>query len=124
MEIPKPTDADKDYFRLVFDDRPEIEVKAMFGNLAAFVVTNQQMCAGLFGPLVGVRLGEDERAELAAVEGSDVFGPPERPMKEYVSMPTSWRKPTHADKVDAWVDRAITHTTTLPAKKKKKAKKR
>jgi hypothetical protein len=118
MKIDKPTDADKDYFRSVFDDRPELEVKPMFGNLAAFVVSNQQMCAGLFGSNVGVRLSEEQRSELRTEKGAGDFGPADRPMKEYVALPPAWRG--DSAKTEAWVDRAIAHTTTLALKKKRK----
>jgi len=117
VKIPKPTDADKDYFRSLFEDRPEVAVKPMFGNLAAFSVSNAQMCAGLFGPLVGVRLDEDAREELLAEKGAGPFGPEDRPMKEYVAMPAAWRD-GHDAEVEAWVERAISHTRTLPPKKK------
>ena len=61
MQIPKPTDADKEFFRSVLPDDPEIEIKPMFGNLGAFVHGN--MFAGLFGTDVGVRLDDAGRAE-------------------------------------------------------------
>lgn len=121
MKIAKPSDADKEFFRSIFDDRAELEVKPMFGNLAASVVTNRQMCAGLFGPFVGLRLDEKGRAELLAVAGAGPFGPEDRPMKEYVALPSSWRE-GHEAELEAWVDRAIAHTASLapkPAKKKK-----
>ena len=54
MEIPKPSEADKQFFRSVLPEDPEVEVKPMFGNLGAFVHGN--MFAGLFGSAVGVRL--------------------------------------------------------------------
>ena len=73
MQIPKPTDADKEFFRSVLPDDPEIEIKPMFGNLGAFVHGN--MFAGLFGPDVGVRLDDGGRAELEAADGSGPFGP-------------------------------------------------
>ena len=47
MEIPRPSEADKDFFRSLLPDDPEVEVKPMFGNLGAFVHGN--MFAGLFG---------------------------------------------------------------------------
>src|SRR5207249_11880558 len=53
MEIPKPTDADREWFRSVVPDDPRVEVKPMFGNLGAFV--NGNMFMGLFGSAVGVR---------------------------------------------------------------------
>lgn len=119
MKIPKPSDDDKAYFRSVFDDRAELELKPMFGNLAAFTVNNQQMCAGLFGPLVGLRLNDEDRVEMSANEGAGPFGPVDRPMKEYVAMPPAWRS-GHDDDVDRWVDRAIAHTVALPPKKKRR----
>ena len=117
MKIPKPTQGDKDWFRSVVEDLPGSEVKAMFGNLAAFV--NGNMYCGLFGPDLGVRLSEGDRAELEAIEGSGPFGPPDRPMKEYVTVPRAWRD-GDPETLDAWVHRALDHTSTLPPKKPKK----
>ncbi len=51
MQIPKPTDTDKEFFRSVLPDDPEIEIKPMFGIFGAFVHGN--MFAGLFGPTWG-----------------------------------------------------------------------
>lgn len=120
MKIPKPSPEDMEYFRSLFADRPEVEVKPMFGNVAAFVVPNAQMCAGLFGPALGVRLSEEDRATLLAEPGTAPFGPEERPMKEYVSLPLAWR--SDASRTDAWLDRAIAHTAALAAKKKRAKK--
>ena len=115
MEIPKPTEADKDFFRSVLPDDPAVEIKPMFGNVGAFVHGN--MFAGLFGPAVGVRLDDAGRAELEGIEGSGPFGPAERPMGGYTTLPGAWRA---APEVAAeWVERALTHVSTLPAKVKK-----
>ena len=89
MQIPKATEADRDYFRSLLPADPAVEVKPMFGNLGAFVHGN--MFAGLFGPDVGVRLAEEARAELAAIEGVGPFGPEGRPMGGYLSLPAGWR---------------------------------
>ena len=115
MQIPKPTDADKEFFRSVLPDDPEIEIKPMFGNLGAFVHGN--MFAGLFGPDVGVRLDDGGRAELEAADGSGPFGPEERPMGGYLSLPRAWR----ASPVVAagWIERARDYVATLPPKQKK-----
>jgi hypothetical protein len=51
MQIPKPGEADKQFFLGLIPDDPAVEVKPMFGNLGAFV--NGNMFAGLFGPAVG-----------------------------------------------------------------------
>jgi TfoX/Sxy family transcriptional regulator of competence genes len=119
MEIPKPTEADKEYFRSLLPAGPDVEVKPMFGNLGAFVHGN--MFAGLFGPSVGVRLADADRDELAAVAGSGPFGPAERPMGGYLSLPGAWRDSTElaAD----WVARALTHVSAMPPKKAKPPKK-
>ena len=44
MQMPKPTEADKQQFRSVVPDAPGVEVRPMFGNLGAFV--NGTMFAG------------------------------------------------------------------------------
>lgn len=119
MKIPKPSDADKAYFRSVVPDDPRVEIKPMFGNVAAFV--NGNMFMGLFGPDIGLRLGDDDRQRLLDLEGSGAFGPPERPMREYVSMPMAWRDDTEA--AGEWVATALEHTAEMPPKVKKKGKK-
>jgi len=115
MEIPKPTDADKEYFRSVVPEDPRVEIKPMFGNLGAFV--NGNMFAGLFGPDVGVRLADDDRDELAGEAGVGPFGPAERPMGGYLSLPAAWR--SAPETASAWVLRAFDHVASLPAKKPK-----
>lgn len=115
MEIPKPSEADKDFFRAVLPDDPEVEVKPMFGNLGAFVHGN--MFAGLFGPAVGVRLDDGAREELEAIAGTGPFGPAERPMGGYTSLPSAWR--SSPDLAARWVERALSHVGTMPPKVKK-----
>lgn len=116
MEIAKPAEGDKEYFRSLVEHLPGIDIKPMFGNLAAFV--NGNMFCGLFGSDVGVRLDEASRAELLAVPGAGPFGPSGRPMKEYVSLPSQWRDTTD-ERVDAWVHRALEHTAAMPPKQPK-----
>jgi TfoX/Sxy family transcriptional regulator of competence genes len=117
--MPKPTEADKDYFRSIVPDDPLVEVKPMFGNLAAFV--NGNMFMGLFGSDVGVRLPEGDRAALLEVEGAGPFGPGERPMGEYVALPSTWRG--DAERTAEWCERALEHGAVLPPKVKKPKKK-
>jgi TfoX/Sxy family transcriptional regulator of competence genes len=88
VEIPSPSEDDKQFFRSLIADHPEVEIKPMFGNLGAFVHGNMFM--GLFGPDIGVKLPEEERLELLAVPGSGPFGPAERPMSGYVALPAGW----------------------------------
>ncbi len=112
MEIPKPSEADKQFFRSLLPEDPEVEVKPMFGNLGAFVHGN--MFAGLFGSAVGVRLAGPDAAELAAIDGSGPFGPAGRPMRGYLSLPPSWRD--DADLAAQWVEKARAHVGSLPPK--------
>src|SRR5215472_15952807 len=112
MEIPKPSEEDKEFFRSLIPDHPAVEVKPMFGNLGAFV--NGNMFAGLFGAAVGVRLDEAASAELAVVDGSGPFGPAERPMGGYLSLPSAWRD--HPDSAADWVSKALTFVSTMPPK--------
>lgn len=112
MKMPKPSEEDKDYFRSIVPDHPAVEIKPMFGNVAAFV--NGNMFMGLFGPAIGLRLTESQRGELLTVAGSGPFGPEERPMKEYVSLPPSWR--SESNKTATWVEKALDHTATLSPK--------
>jgi len=117
MHIPKPTDADKDRFRDLIPPDPGVEVKAMFGNLGAFV--NGNMFAGLFGPTIGVKLGDDDRHELTAAGGGP-FGPPERPMGGYLSLPTAILD--QPDEAAAWIHRALEYVAAMPAKQSKTRK--
>jgi TfoX/Sxy family transcriptional regulator of competence genes len=84
MKIPKPTDDDKARFRALVPADPRVEVKPMFGNLGAFV--NGNMFMGLFGSDIGLRL-PGQQAEQLLESGGGPFGPAERPMSGYVSLP-------------------------------------
>ena len=118
MEIPKPTEDDKVFFRSVVPDDPRVEVKPMFGNLGAFV--NGNMFMGLFGSDIGVKLDEPDRAKLAKQPGADPFGPAERPMGGYVALPAGWT----ARKARPWIAKAHAAAAALPAKQPKKTAKK
>jgi hypothetical protein len=64
MQMPKPTEADRERFRALVPDDPRVEVKPMFGQLAAFV--NGNMFFGLFGSDLGVKVSPEKLAELRA----------------------------------------------------------
>src|SRR5262245_7306049 len=114
MKIPKPSDDDKQRFHDLAPDAPGVEVKPMFGNLGAFV--NGNMFMGLFGSDIGVKLPDDQVDELLALPGSGPFGPPERPMGGYATLPAGWSKREAAP----WVDKALAHVGALPPKAPKK----
>ena len=115
MQIPKPTDADKDYFRSLLPEAPDVELKPMFGNLGAFV--NGNKFAGLFGEAVGVRLSDPDREALTGMDGAGPFGPAERPMGGYVSLPPSFRQ--QPEVAAEWVDKARAYVGAMPPKKAK-----
>jgi TfoX/Sxy family transcriptional regulator of competence genes len=117
VNIPKPTEADKARFQALVPDDPRVAVKPMFGNLGAFV--NGNMFMGLFGPDIGVKLAEPDQARLQAAGGGP-FGPAERPMAGYVSLPADATKA----KARPWVAKALDHVGALPAKKAKPAARR
>ena len=111
MQIPKPSDADKAYFRGLVPEGPGVDVKPMFGNLGAFV--NGNMFMGLFGSDVGLRLAPEDATDLLGPEGAGPFGPAERPMGGYVTLPAVMRG---TPEVSAWVERAIGHVRAMPPK--------
>lgn len=116
MQIPRPSEDSKEFFRAVIPDAPGVEVKPMFGNLGAFV--NGNMFAGLFGDDLGVRLvDEDSLSALRAVPGTGPFGPAERPMGGYLALPAEWRG--DPERATEWVSAALEQVGRLPAKQPK-----
>jgi TfoX/Sxy family transcriptional regulator of competence genes len=120
MQMPKPTDEDRAFFRSLVPDDAHVEIKPMFGNLAAFV--NANMFMGLFGSEVGVKLADTDRAVLLLEHGAGPFGPEERPMSGYVTLPPAWR--SAPQRAEVWVKKALDHVGALPPKKAKKATQR
>jgi TfoX N-terminal domain len=115
VEIPRPSDRDRERFRSAVPDDPRVQVKPMFGNLAAFV--NGNMFMGLFGADLGLRLPPDDAAALLALPGAGPYGPAERPMGGWVTMPAAIvGSPDGA----AWVGRALAHVSNLPPKTSKR----
>lgn len=120
MDMPKATDDDKERFREVVPDRPDVVIKPMFGNLGAFV--NGNMFAGLFGPTIGVKLSDEDREVLESTERTVAFGPAERPMGGYTGLPEVWNEEGDGDdaRARAWVAKALDYVSTLPPKAPKR----
>jgi TfoX/Sxy family transcriptional regulator of competence genes len=112
MQIPKPSDADKDRFRAAVPENPDVVVKPMFGNLGAFV--NGNMFAGLFGPMIGVKLSDADRAALEASHQTLPFGPEGRAMGGYVGLPEALGN--NEEQTAEWVEKAFAYVATLPPK--------
>jgi TfoX/Sxy family transcriptional regulator of competence genes len=115
MQIPKATEDDKNRFRALVPSGSNIEIKPMFGNIAAFV--NGNMFMGLLGSDIGVKLNPVDAARLRE-SGGGPFGPAERPMGGYVSLPETMS----ADELDGWIDSALSYVAGLPPKQPKKGK--
>jgi hypothetical protein len=113
MKIPKPTDAGRARFTALVPDRPDVEVKPMFGNLGAFV--NGNVFMGLFGDDIGIKLPDNARTELLAKPGAGPFGPPDRPMGGYVTLPSGWPART----AKPWIERSLDFIAALPPKPSK-----
>ena len=111
MRVPKPTEVDKERFRSLVPDDPRVTVKPMFGNLGAFV--NGNMFLGLFGSDVGLKLPPDAAAELLAIEGAGPFGPAERPMSGWVTLPAG---SLTSGAAGPWIARALEFVATLKPK--------
>jgi hypothetical protein len=111
MQMPKPTDADRERFTALVPDGPDVVVKPMFGNLGAFV--NGNMFMGLFGSHIGLKLSPADTEALLAIEGAGPYGPPERPMGGWVTLPPAFVGT--AEGAD-WVSRALSHVAGLPPK--------
>ena len=114
MQIPKPTEDDRERFSALVPDAPQVEVKPMFGNLGAFV--NGNMFMGLFGSDVGIKLPEADQQELLGEPGAGPFGPSERPMAGYVTVPAGWSSEAAGD----WIGRSLEYVAGMPPKKPKK----
>lgn len=117
MEMPRPTDDDRRRFTELVPDDDRVQVKPMFGNLGAFV--NGNMFMGLFGSDVGIKLERADAADLLSQPGAGPFGPAERPMGGYVTLPAGWTE----QEAEPWIAKSLDHGATLPAKKPKQTKK-
>ena len=99
---------------------PLVQRRMMFGYPVAIV--NGHMFTGLHGDTMMVRLPEDLREKLLAIDGARPFAPmPNRPMKEYVILPeTIVREPAA---LREWVETAFLAAASLPPKLPKSPKK-
>ena len=115
----KPSAEALEAFDRVFPGDPAAVLKKMFGMPAGFV--NGNMFLGVFANGVVLRLPEDKRVALEAMEGVSHFEPmPGRPWKEYLHADaTQWG---HSEELAQWAQLAMDHTATMPPKKPKARK--
>jgi len=99
---------------LPVDHEHRIEPRKMFGYPSCFI--GGHMFMGLFADKMMLRLSAEDREELIA-KGGTIFEPmPGRPMKEYVTVPTSVLESQTA--LRDWVHRSLTYGSSLPPKEK------
>jgi TfoX/Sxy family transcriptional regulator of competence genes len=115
MQVPRPTDADKERFRALVPRDANVEIKPMFGNLGAFV--NGNMFMGLFGSDIGVKLGPADQERLREAGGGS-FGPAEHPMGGYVSLPES----ATPGQIAEWTASALAYVADVPPKQPRSRK--
>lgn len=72
---------------------------------------------GLFGADVGVKLAGDDLADLLSEPGAGPFGPAERPMGGYATLPAG----LSVEDARGWTARALQYVATLPPKAAKKS---
>jgi TfoX/Sxy family transcriptional regulator of competence genes len=115
MQVPRPTDADKERFRALVPSEANVQVKPMFGNLGAFV--NGNMFMGLFGSDIGLKLSPADQQTVRAAGGGD-YGPAERPMGGFVSLPAS----AQPAQLNEWIAAALGYVARMPPKQPKARK--
>ena len=113
MQVPRPTEDDKERFRALVPGDPRVEVKPMFGNLGAFI--NGNMFMGLFGSDIGVKVSSADEERLRAAGGGP-FGPAQRPMSGWVTLPLT----ATAEDAEQWIMSALSFVGSQPQKQSKK----
>ena len=94
---------------------PDVVLRKMFGYPCAWIGGN--MLTGLFAEDWWVNVADDDREALLAMPGGRPFEVmPGRAMGRYVVLPPGVL--ADAAQLDAWLDRAIAFTRTLPPKRK------
>jgi TfoX/Sxy family transcriptional regulator of competence genes len=98
--------------REVLDERADVVEKKMFGGIAFMVQGN--MCVGVIGDNLMVRVGPDQHAEALAQPHARPMDFTNRPMKGFVYVdPAGLRE--DAD-LAAWIERGLTFVLALPPK--------
>ncbi len=110
--MPKPSEQAKAAFAKLVPSEPAINLKPMFGNMAAFV--NGNMFAGLFGDGLFVRLPDSEAAPIMKAGGRPFEPMAGHAMTGYVMVPADWQK--RPESVRGHITRALELTRKMPAK--------
>jgi hypothetical protein len=93
---------------------PDTTRRPMFGYPCAWI--NGNMATGMFASQWWVRVSEPDREVLLAMPGAHPFEVmPGKAMGRYVTMPDDLI--ANDAKLDAWLEKALAFTRTLPPKK-------
>jgi TfoX/Sxy family transcriptional regulator of competence genes len=117
--MPRATEAARAAFQALLPNDPRVSIRPMFGNVAAFA--NGNMFAGLFGDDLFVRLPLEQRTRVLGEGGAEFEPMRGRPMKDYVTLPRSWRQEGKIAR--NWILRSLAWVVTLPPKSPKAGKK-
>ena len=112
MPFPHADEKTRDLFLSVLPDDGRVQVRPMFGHLAAFV--NGNMFSGFFGSDIMVRLPVAELDRLITEEGASPFAPMGRAMKDYVLLPRAWHD--DPEKLRQALRRSLEWAAGLPVK--------
>lgn len=121
MHLPKATRAAIALFESIRPTAPNVSVRAMFGQPAAFRAGH--LFLGVFGDAVFLRMSETDRQAARRLPGARPFEPmPGRAMREYVVLPTSVL--SDPPRARAWIERSLGYVSTLPTKTPARTKSR
>ena len=98
--------ATRSELRALLGDAPGIELRPMFGTLAALV--DGHVFAVALDVVIGVKLDADALADLEALPGSEILTMGTRPMKAYRSLPAEMS----AAERRTWLTRARDHVAS------------
>ena len=90
----------------------DVVEKKMFGGVAYMVQGN--MCVGVNGDLLMVRVGADNYESVLAQPHAQEMDFTGRPMRGFVAVPPAGI--ATRDALDAWIQQALDYVLTLPAK--------
>ncbi len=98
--------------RLILTAQPGLTEKKMFGGVGHMLHGN--MASGIIDDKLIVRVGPDRYEESLALPHTDVFGTGGRSMRGWITVsPEGYASD---EDLEAWLDRGLSFTRTLPPK--------
>jgi hypothetical protein len=117
VKLPKPLPETVRLFETLVADDPRLEVRKLFGQPCAFA--NGNMCLGVLGADIFLRLSEADRLSARNIPGTRPFEPiVGRPLSEYLVFPLDVLRESTQSRL--WVKRCLTYALGLPPKRPKR----